>query len=81
MRVRQRTSRNRSHEEFKITPTPKADVNRLDAFLSLPWQQYVLLRSGELKEELVVLTLASFIGFPVEMYEELLAGRGPIQSN
>ena len=31
--------------------------------------------------ELVMLRLASFIVFPVEKYEELLAGRGPIQSN
>lgn len=31
--------------------------------------------------ELVMPRLASFTGFPMERHEELLAGRGPIQSN
>lgn len=74
-------ARNRSHEDFKITSTPEPNVNCLEAMFAIALAAVCGTEVWGMGTELSVLRLASFIGFPVEMYEELLAGRGPIQSN
>lgn len=79
--MRQRTSRNRSREDFKITSTPEPNVSCLEAMFVIALAAVCGTEVWGMGAGLVVLRRASFTGVPVEMYEELLAGRGPIQSN